>query len=124
MVTRNDKSALMLLLATLILVAAGCSRQPDDRQLAQDIQTGIQKDAAIEGQVSVQSVDGVITLTGQVSNDAARALAAREAADTPGVKQVVNNLTLGAPAAPPPPRRARQHRAPITERRRRKRQRR
>ena len=113
MLTRKSQCVLVMLLAAGLVVAAGCSRQPDDRQLAQDIQAEIQKDAAINGQVSVQSVDGIVTLTGQVPNDAARALAAREAADTPGVKQVVNNLILGPAVVPPPPRRARQRRAPV-----------
>jgi hypothetical protein len=39
----------------------------------------------------------VVTLTGQVGTDAERALAAREAADTTGVKQVINGLTVGPP---------------------------
>ena len=114
MLTRRARAVPVVLLAAGLAVAAGCSRKPDDSQLAQGIQAEIQKDAAINGQVSVQSVDGVVTLTGQVPSDAARALAAREAADTPGVKQVVNNLTLGAVALPPPPHRVRQQRrAPV-----------
>jgi len=112
MLTRRSESVLVVLLAAAI--AAGCSRKPDDSQLAQGIQAEIQKDAAINGQVSVQSVDGIVTLTGQVPSDAARALAAREAADTPGVRQVVNNLTLVPALAPPEPHRARQQRhAPV-----------
>jgi hypothetical protein len=113
MLTRRSRSVPVVLLAAGLAVAAGCSRQPDDRQLAQGIQAEIQKDAAINGQVAVQSSDGIVTLTGQVPSDAARALAAREAADTPGVKQVVNNLTLGPASVPPPPRRVRQRHAPV-----------
>ncbi len=114
MLTLKCRSVPLVLLAAGLAVGAGCSRKPDDSQLARGIQAEIQKDTAIDGQVSVQSADGIVTLTGQVPSDAARALAAREAADTPGVKQVVNNLTLGPAAAPPPPpRRVRQHRAPV-----------
>src|SRR5690349_13973605 len=94
------------LLLAGIMVAGGCSRAPGDGQLAQTIQSQIRKDTAINGQVSVQSAEGVVTLSGQVASDAERALAAREAADTAGVKQVINNLTVGPPAsavvAPPP----------------------
>jgi len=113
MLTPKSHSVPVVLLVAALAFVAGCSRKPDDSQLAQGIQAEIQKDAAINGQVSVQSADGVVTLTGQVPSDAARALAAREAADTPGVKQVVNNLTLGSAAAPPPPRRVRQRHAPV-----------
>jgi outer membrane biosynthesis protein TonB len=113
MLTRRSEPLLVVLLAAGMAVAAGCSRRPDDSQLAQGIQAEIQKDAAINGQVSVQSVDGVVTLSGQVPSDAARALAAREAVDTPGVRQVVNNLTLVPALAPPEPRRARQRHAPV-----------
>jgi len=117
MSTRTSQSVLVVSLVVALAVAAGCSRKPDDGQLALGIQTEIQKDTAINGQVSVQSVDGTVTLTGQVASDAARALAAREAADTPGVKQVVNNLTLAPPAVPaavsPEPRRARLRHAPV-----------
>ena len=92
----------------LLLMAAGCGRKTDDNQLARNIQAQIQKDSAINGQVGVESANGVVTLSGQVPSDAARALAAREAADTRGVKEVVNNLTVNpaaavAPAAPPAP---------------------
>jgi hypothetical protein len=68
-------------------------------------------DSAIAGQpvqVAVQS--GVVTLSGSVSNDAQRALAARDAAAVPGVAKVVNSIAVGNPppatasvSVPPPP---------------------
>jgi len=50
----------------------------------------------------VQSANGIVTLNGQVPNDAARALAAREAAGTPGVRQVINNITVAPVSAAAP----------------------
>jgi BON domain len=107
LIRKNHTLTIALLCVAGLAAATGCSRKVDDNQLAQSIQSQIQKDAAVNGQVSVQSGDGVVTLNGQVPNDAARALAAREAADTPGVRQVINNLVVQtapaeAAAAPPP----------------------
>ena len=80
------------------LAAAGC-RKPaaDDATVTAAVQTRIAGDAALGSepiQSSVQS--GVATLTGTVSSDAARALAANDAAQVAGVRTVVNNLTVGA----------------------------
>jgi len=99
---RNDKLGITVLLVAASAVAVSCSRKVDDTQVAQSIQSQIQKDTAISGQVTVQSADGVVTLSGQVPNDAARVLAAREAAEAPGVKQVINNLIVTPSAAMPP----------------------
>ena len=99
---RNDKLGITVLLMAASAVAVGCSRKVDGSQVAQSIQSQIQKDTAINGQVTVQSADGVVTLSGQAPSDAARALAAREAADAPGVSQVINNIIVTPSAAMPP----------------------
>jgi hypothetical protein len=106
--TRPTKFLLFVILAA-VAILPGCSRKPDDAELARGIQTEIQNDSAVNGQVAVQSANGVVTLTGQVPSDAARALAAREAADTPGVTQVINNLTLAQPVVPAGSRHTRPH---------------
>lgn len=102
------RSLYSFILAVSLVVALGCSRPVDDAQVAQTIQSQIQADTAVNGQVSVTSANGVVTLSGQAPNEAARALAARMAADTRGVKQVINNIVVVAPlsaaaAAPPMP---------------------
>jgi outer membrane biosynthesis protein TonB len=89
---------------------AGCKRStppPDDASLNSAVQTRIADDSALQSesiQVSVQ--DGVATLNGTVSNDAARSLAASDAAQVAGLKTVVNNLTVQQaaqqPVQPPP----------------------
>jgi len=51
--------------------------------------------------ISVSVADGVVTLTGECANDAAKDEATAAAKDVKGVKSVVNNCTVTPP--PPPP---------------------
>jgi outer membrane biosynthesis protein TonB len=101
---------------------AGCKKSlppPDDSALNSAVQTRIANDSALQSepiQVSVQ--DGVATLNGTVSSDAARSLAASDAAQVAGLNTVVKNLTVQQaaqqqpiqpapqPVPPPPPERA------------------
>jgi len=90
--------ALLLLLA--LGVAVGCSKAPNDAQLASDIQTRLSADSGLQGkQLSVQSANGTVTLSGTVDNENQRQAAARYAASAEGVKQVVNNLQVAPPVA-------------------------
>ena len=113
------KIAVIGLCGAGLVAMIGCSERPDDQKIVQTIQTQLQKDDAVSGEVTVESLLGTVTLNGHVSNEAARKLAAREAAAAPGVKQVINNLTVtepveaaSAPAARPSrqERREREHR--------------
>jgi BON domain len=89
-------SAVVLL---TILAAVGCSKAPNDAQIASDIQNKLNTDSGLQGkQLAVQAANGSVTLSGQVDNDAQRDAAARYASSEPGVKQVVNNLQVGPPA--------------------------
>src|SRR5947207_2161622 len=97
-------SALLLLLT--FAVAVGCSKAPNDAQLASDIQTRLSADSGLQGkQLSVQAANGTVTLAGRVDNENQRQAAARYAASADGVKQVVNNLqvTPSLASAEPPP---------------------
>jgi outer membrane lipoprotein SlyB len=99
----------------LALSLAGCKTTPtaaptDDASLTTALQSRIAGDGALRSepiQASVQKQ--VATLNGTVSSEAARSLASADAAQVPGVKTVVNNLTVQAPepvvtaAATPPP---------------------
>ncbi len=81
-----------------VLLAGGC-RKPaaDDATITASVQTRLASDSALSSesiQSSVQS--GVATLNGSVSSEAARALAANDAAQVVGVRTVVNNLTVGS----------------------------
>ncbi len=88
-----------LLLAGALGLATGCSRAPNDAQIASNAQSKIYADPNVQSrQITVQSANGVLTLTGYANSDAERATAAADAAQVPGVKTVVNNLEVSAPA--------------------------
>jgi hypothetical protein len=100
----------------LALGASGCkSSAPaapaDDASLTAAVQSRIFGDDALKSEPINSSVqDRVATLNGNVSSEAARSLAAADAAQVPGIKTVVNNLSVQAPApaitaaaVPPPP---------------------
>jgi hypothetical protein len=115
-----------LLLAGTLGLTIGCTRAPNDAQVAGNVQSKIYADPNVQSrQITVQSANGVVTLSGYANSDAERATAAADAAQIPGVKTVVNNLEVSAPAqaaAPPPEQTAQQEEspapAPTRERRR------
>jgi|HubBroStandDraft_6_1064221.scaffolds.fasta_scaffold42563_4 hypothetical protein len=105
-------SYLCAVLALALAVAVGCSKAPNDAQIASDIQAKINADSGLQGkQLGVQAAGGVVTLSGTVDNDAQREAASRYAGSEAGVKQVFNNLQVvasaaqTAPAAATPPKR-------------------
>jgi hypothetical protein len=88
----------------LILVAAGCNRAGSgtrpDAQIATDVQNKINSDGGVpDKQVTINANNGVVTLSGSVSSDAARNAAANDAAQVEGVKTVVNNLEVNSATA-------------------------
>lgn len=100
----------LLFVAVVLSLSMGCSRKPDDAKISSDIQARYGQDSGLSTkQLSVESVNGVVTISGNVDNAAQRDAASRQASSEPGVTQVVNNLVVGnAPAvvaastAPPP----------------------
>ena len=89
-----------IMLVAILTVGVGCTKAPNDAQLASDIQTKLASDSGLQGkQLGVKAEGGTVTLTGTVDNDAQREAAARYASSEPGVKQIINNLQV---AAPPP----------------------
>jgi len=116
---RNMRRYIWLGLLSLALTAVGCNRTAagrSDSQIASDVQNKIFNDNSVpDKQITINSNKGVVTLTGSVSNDAARSAAASDAAQVDGVKTVVNNLEVASttasnippastlqPQAPPP----------------------
>jgi hypothetical protein len=99
------KAKLSVCVTTVMLVAiltagVGCTKAPNDAQLASDIQSRLVSDSGLQGkQLGVKAENGTVTLTGTVDNEGQREAAARYASAEPGVKQVVNNLQV-APAPP------------------------
>jgi len=89
-------------LAALLAISSACARKPDDAKISSEVQSKFSQDSGLSSkQLNVQSSDGVVTLNGTVDNSAQRDAASRQAAAVPGVKTVVNNVTIGS-AAPSP----------------------
>ena len=95
-----------LLLSLTLAVTIGCSKtQPasatsgdaatGDPQITSAIQGKLYSDPSIQSkQISVASENGVVTLGGTVATEAERTQASATAATIPGVKTVVNNITV------------------------------
>jgi hypothetical protein len=96
---------------TLGLAACKSSPPPaDDATLTAAVQSRLAGDGALSTESIQSSVQNAIaTLNGNVSSEAARALAAADAAQVAGIKTVVNNLAVQQPQQPaiaavaPPP---------------------
>ena len=114
--TSRHSSALSARCSALALcfVLAGCSRPLTDAQLTANVQAALKHDTAISQQ-PIQAVvnQGVVTLSGNVSDDTASSVAAQDAARVKGVKEVVDQLTVAgiqvaptvtSPVAPTQPR--------------------
>jgi len=96
---------LCILTAALSLgLVAGCNRAQDgaaknDAQVATDVQAKINADNSIpDKQITVNSTNGVVTLSGTVASEAERLAASNDAGSVPGVKTVINNLQTGTEA--------------------------
>jgi BON domain/YMGG-like Gly-zipper len=110
------KSVTRFLLAVVCAaaLAAGCSSTKSDQALTTDIQARMFADPQVKAaNISVSVKNGEATLTGNVPNEDARYQAFKIATDTPGVKHVVDQMTMEAaqaaataetPAAPANPR--------------------
>jgi len=88
--------------------AAGCKSaapKTDDATLTAAVQSKLSSDGALATEQIQSTVrDGVVTLNGTVSSEAARSLASADVAQVAGTRTVVNNLTVApAVAAVPEP---------------------
>ena len=103
--------------------AAATAPEPgprSDQEIANDIQSRIDAESALNGQnIKVNVNGGTATLNGTVNNDAARALAAADSGAAAGVRTVINNLTVAPERAarqqPKPERRHRPDRTPPSD---------
>ncbi len=111
MKARNRVHLSILLLVAMMSVTVACNQVPNDSKISSELQDKLNTDSGLQGkQLSVQSEKGTVTLSGTVDNEAQRDAAARYASAVPGVKQVVNNLSIApataavtpAPAQPDP----------------------
>jgi len=90
--------------------AVGCSSAPKDQDVATNIKARMFSDPQVKSApVQVAVKDGEATLSGDVPDDGARLEAFKVATDTPGVKHVMDKMTVQtaeaapAPVEPPPP---------------------
>ena len=92
------------LAALAALSLGGCKKQTpivDDPTLTANVQQRIAGDSSIASEpIQVSVTGGTATLNGQVSNAAARTLAANDAAGVTGVQKVINNLVVAANTPP------------------------
>src|SRR5436309_3880422 len=100
------RTHLWVVLLSLTLVSVGCRGgfggfgARSDSQIAADVQSKINTDNNVpDKQVTINSNNGVVTLSGNVSSDMARNAAANDAGQVSGVKTVVNNLQVTPVAA-------------------------
>lgn len=89
-------STAILCMAFAAMVA--CKAKPTDTQ----IQAKVSEQLSAMPEVTADVKDGVVTLAGNVADDATKASAEATVKSTEGVKSVVNNITV-TPAAPPQP---------------------
>ena len=86
--------------AALLALSVACSKAPNDAQVVSDVQAKLGTDSGLQNkQLTVQSSNGTVTLSGVVDNDAERDAATKYAASEPGVKTVINNLQVGTTQA-------------------------
>ena len=86
-----------ILAVAILATSLGCSRKPDDAKISSEIQSKYGQDSGLATkQLSVQTSDGVVTISGFVDNEAQRSAAARQAAAVGGVTEIVNNLQVGS----------------------------
>ncbi len=84
-------------LAVSSLAISGCSRKPNDSQIAAQVKSQIAADSALQGQpITVTADHGVVTLDGTVRGQGSRELAGNDAARVKGVRTVLNNLAVGS----------------------------
>jgi hypothetical protein len=96
------KRNLWVVLVSLAMLAVGCSRVGDrtDAQVASDVTDKIKADNSVpDKQLTITANSGTVTLSGNVSSDAARSAAASDAGQVAGVKTVINNLQVAPVSA-------------------------
>ena len=87
-------------LSLLLLFTFACNNKPGDDAVTTSIKAKLYSEPLLKSaSIDVAAKDGIVTLTGQVPDDAARLAAQHIATTTPGVKTVVDQTTM----APPPP---------------------
>jgi hypothetical protein len=91
--------------ALSVVLAAGCNKGQnasarEDSKIAADVQSKINSDSNVPTKaITVNSNNGIVTLSGSVGSEMERQAASNDAATVDGVKTVVNNLEVGQQSA-------------------------
>jgi osmotically-inducible protein OsmY len=98
----NKKIMRMPALLTFILCVtlAACNSKTSDADVKTSVDNAIAANSNLSGTYT-EVKDGVVTLTGQVKDESAKASAETTAKGVKGVKSVNNNLTVAPPPAAP-----------------------
>ena len=85
---------LLAVFGSLLLINVSFASETDDQIMSSAKESYVFKTFLKDGDVQIQSKDGVVTLSGTVNEESHRLLAQETAANLPGVKSVNNELTL------------------------------
>ena len=103
MYMRRATVAFTLLFVTLSF-AVSCSRTRSDEAISRDIKAGLFSDTTLKSaNIDVAVKDGVVTLSGGVSDEAARSAAERIAQGVKGVRQVNDQIVAASARSEAPP---------------------
>ena len=100
---RNSKLTTLILLVILSLL--GCSKAPNDTAIGDAVKAGLFSDPQLKTEsIGINVSNGEVTLTGEVSSDAARQQVQSLVWGIAGVKNVNDQLQVkSAMAVAPPP---------------------
>ena len=101
---RKVKMRVLLLAAMACALLVGCRTnespegQVDDLKIAAEVKSKLASDVGLATvpNISVNSTNGVVTLSGQVDSAAEKAKAETLARNVPNVKKVVDNLQIAS----------------------------
>ena len=85
---------LLAVFGSLLLINVSFASETDDQIMSSAKESYVFKTFLKDGDVQIQSKDGVVTLSGTVNEESHRLLAQETAANLPGVKSVNNELEL------------------------------
>ena len=87
-----------LLVSALILPAVAATKQVDDNVLYDNVKRKLANDQVVKGgALEVEVKDGAVTLKGSVEYDNQKARAEKIVKKVPGVKSIVNQITVRRP---------------------------
>src|SRR5688572_33278904 len=92
-----------ILLLSLLAVFGACSKAPSDEAISSAIKASYFSDQQLKNEpITIAVTNGEVTLSGEVSNDAARLQAYKVANETPGVRKITDQLQVTSATAAMP----------------------